>query len=542
MIKECYRRYIKYNQFIYVRYIGFSIVLWILGIITPLIKGTIIDAITEFNKSILIESTFFFSSIIIVKFVVNYVQDRSRLVAYLNLNYYFNCEILHAVSLESIGTVGENKTELFQKNYKDIGVVCTFLLDTLVACSQNVLTVIVIGFWIMSYNKKIFFIMATNCFVYLLIYIILKKKLYKGYADIKIYFSKYTSLILQQYINHKFIKSNVLEQKCKQILSKTYNEYTMKRLKLQNLDYLFNGTSVLISFMCQVMLYILGGFMVINNQLSLGSLTVMICYLDTFLAATSSFYNIAKKYQDAASSYDNLKKYSEYIHQDKNNDIKITDIGNINKIIVHNLEFGFEGKKIIHKFSAEFVKGNTYCFVGKNGIGKTTLLNIIAGLYNDNYNGQIKFNNYDIRYIDLYRIRMEHIGIVEQEPVMLFESVKDNIIIRGDETSFCYTGLNSYDNVKITNANNLSGGEKQKIAIVRQCLEKFDVLMLDEPSSMLDRRIKVQLIHLLQNMKKNKIIFIISHDIDIIKTCDFCINLEEDMPHAIRTEKYFEKL
>lgn len=85
MIKECYRRYIKYNQFIYVRYIGFSIVLWILGIITPLIKGTIIDAITEFNKSILIESTFFFSSIIIVKFVVNYVQDRSRLVAYLNL-------------------------------------------------------------------------------------------------------------------------------------------------------------------------------------------------------------------------------------------------------------------------------------------------------------------------------------------------------------------------------------------------------------------------------------------------------------------------
>lgn len=114
---------------------------------------------------------------------------------------------------------------------------------------------------------------------------------------------------------------------------------------------------------------------------------------------------------------------------------------------------------------------------------------------------------------------MEHIGIVEQEPVMLFESVKDNIIIRGDETSFCYTGLNSYDNVKITNANNLSGGEKQKIAIVRQCLEKFDVLMLDEPSSMLDRRIKVQLIHLLQNMKKNKIIFIISHDIDIISVC-----------------------
>ena len=127
---------------------------------------------------------------------------------------------------------------------------------------------------------------------------------------------------------------------------------------------------------------------------------------------------------------------------------------------------------------------------------------------------------------------MEHIGIVEQEPVMLFESVKDNIIIRGDETSFCYTGLNSYNNVKITNANNLSGGEKQKIAIVRQCIEKFDVLMLDEPSSMLDRRIKVQLIHLLQNMKKNKIIFIISHDIDIIKTCDFCINLEEDMPRG----------
>lgn len=68
---------------------------------------------------------------------------------------------------------------------------------------------------------------------------------------------------------------------------------------------------------------------------------------------------------------------------------------------------------------------------------------------------------------------MEHIGIVEQEPVMLFESVKDNIIIRGDETSFCYTGLNSYDNVKITNANNLSGGEKKKLQLYDSVLKNL---------------------------------------------------------------------
>lgn len=76
------------------------------------------------------------------------------------------------------------------------------------------------------------------------------------------------------------------------------------------------------------------------------------------------------------------------------------------------------------------------------------------------------------------------------------------------------------------NPRNLSGGEKQKIAFARQCYDKMSVLVMDEPTSMLDENAKRKMLKFLQKVKENRIVIIVSHDKQVMESCDYIINME----------------
>ena len=72
---------------------------------------------------------------------------------------------------------------------------------------------------------------------------------------------------------------------------------------------------------------------------------------------------------------------------------------------------------------------------------------------------------------------------------------------------------------------NISGGEKQKIAIIRLLLQNPSVMLLDEPTSALDRASRSVLIDILQQKKRNHIVIVVSHDSDLLEACDAVIEL-----------------
>ncbi|WP_446899819.1 ATP-binding cassette domain-containing protein [Clostridium sp. LBM24168] len=160
---------------------------------------------------------------------------------------------------------------------------------------------------------------------------------------------------------------------------------------------------------------------------------------------------------------------------------------------------------MFHKFNCNFGLGKIYCIVGENGCGKSTLINIITGLLY-NYSGDVYYNGKNIKDIDMYSLRKENIAVTEQEPRCKIL----NIYYFIDNQS------KKFDEMVNEKSNNISGGEKQKISLIRTFIKNSNVIILDEPTSALDKNTVGSLKEVLVNIKRHKIIIFVTHEDNIL--------------------------
>jgi len=231
----------------------------------------------------------------------------------------------------------------------------------------------------------------------------------------------------------------------------------------------------------------------------------------------------------------------------------------------------FHAKRAINSFGAEFLKGKMYAIAGANGAGKSTLINLMLGMYIDEYEGSITYNGIDIRSIDMLAARRNLIGFAEQEPLLITDTIRYNLnfmdVCNGESISRrsqnsdsrsgksdindadCYKELaldcdSLMEFIKILNMKdfihqhtmdfeinesntNTSGGEKQKIAILKVLCKNPAVMIFDEPTSALDAETAKQFLEHLHRLKKDKIIILITHDETAKGYCDEVVIIEK---------------
>ena len=180
---------------------------------------------------------------------------------------------------------------------------------------------------------------------------------------------------------------------------------------------------------------------------------------------------------------------------------------------VKNLNKGYF-KKIISNFSYIFEKGKIYSIIGPSGCGKSTLLSILSN-NNKKYVGTVKYNNKNIKHLKNYTFC--DVGYVYQS-YQLFEDLTayENVVlyyqlINQDINKIHYKvrQLFSYFNILHLLNNkvkDLSGGEKQRVALIRAFIKDPNIILLDEPTSALDKTNTELLFNYLNRIKKDKII------------------------------------
>ena len=163
--------------------------------------------------------------------------------------------------------------------------------------------------------------------------------------------------------------------------------------------------------------------------------------------------------------------------------------------------------------------------IGKSGSGKSTLLNVLGGLDNIT-KGQILINNKDLtkfneKELDSYR--NTYVGFVFQDFNLLEQySVSENIelanSLQGKETNkeelenlLTKLEINEFKDRKI---NELSGGQKQRVSIARALIKKPNLLLCDEPTGNLDINTGAQIFNVLQEISKERLVIVVSHDLD----------------------------
>jgi len=438
--------------------------------------------------------------------------------------------------------------EFSSRIVNDLSVVQALLSDIIILGIRDSISIFTLVFWLLLIDWKataISLIVIPLLFGFIAKFLKKIHNLSKQEQAVISEMSSYLSDISQ---GADLIKLFNLQYKFQERFIKKSREY----LKHWRNHLLIDGSiapilSLIVSFsICLVLSY--GSNKIISKELSIGDLV-------SYLAAILLLYTPIKRVSSLNSKINQLTGASERVFQIIEQKAEIPQI-NLNKelklgnFIKPELEFKEvcfsypigerleqKSKPIFKNFNLKIEEGEHLAIIGKSGSGKSTLIKLIARFY-DPDSGLLSFANQNILDLDLQKLRAS-VSFVPQEPFLFSGTIKENLLYakpgatnqeikqaldlaRVDFLNRLPQGVDSKIRER---ADDLSGGQKQRLSIARAFLRNAPFLILDEPTSSLDKHSENLIKASLEELVKNKTVLIISHRESIIQNCSRIVNL-----------------
>ncbi len=330
-----------------------------------------------------------------------------------------------------------------------------------------------------------------------------------------------------------------------------YQKKIDSKVRLSFLQGGFGFLNSLMSFGIFIITSAVGAFFVISGENTVGDLVAMIQLSNYIMLPLIEVPKIISTYNRTITSVKRIREIENIKDRDslQMGNCNFTDI---NCIELNSLSFGYDiENQILNNVNVIFTKNRIAGIIGESGSGKSTLIKLILRIYSPEKKDMIC-----IRKTNDNRNYYFHEGVVSYVPSENFVfsgTIKDNICmgLSFDKTKFentcknaniyeLITSFNLKENEIINESgNNLSMGQKQRIAIARALYAEAPVIIFDEPTANLDS-ISVQLFtKTIKNISNGRIVVLVTHDDTVVSICDVVYQLEgKDLTHIERKEKY----
>ena len=290
-----------------------------------------------------------------------------------------------------------------------------------------------------------------------------------------------------------------------------------------------------------VIVCVLGGFLTIRGNITIGNIQSFIQYVRRFNQPVTQSAQIMNTLQSTAAAAERVFNFLD-AEEEQDNAVKTLPADGVRgDVTFEQVDFGYNPEKtIIHNFSAHVQDGQRIAIVGPTGAGKTTIVKLLMHFYELN-SGRILLDGTNIADLSRHDLRAQ-IGMVLQDTWLFNGTIRDNIrygrLDAGDDEveraaqmacadHFIKTLPGGYDFVLNEEASNVSHGQKQLLTIARAILADPAVLILDEATSSVDTRTEVLIQQAMNRLMQGRTSFIIAHRLSTIRDADLILVLNE---------------
>jgi len=304
---------------------------------------------------------------------------------------------------------------------------------------------------------------------------------------------------------------------------------------------LYSPTLQLLIMSGAVLVWFVGGRLVVGGKMSLGDVVAYAGYLMMFYRPVFLITRMVERITSALSAAERIFDVIDTEPQIKDAPDAISKPEIDGGIEFKNVTFGYDiYKPVIKDFSVAIKPNEIVGLVGKSGAGKSTFINLVCRFYDAN-KGAILVDGIDLRKIKYYDLRHQ-IGVVLQETFLFNGSIYENIAYAKPEATteeiiqasiaanaheFIMKKPDGYDTEVGERGDRLSGGEKQRIAIARALLKDPRILILDEATSSLDTETEQKIQEALKNLTRGRTTIAIAHRLSTLRNCDRLFVIEE---------------